>query len=113
MAYPHGASYEERCCFDSASLLHRQERDDLDAVLGAGVARLVGDELVPVLADLLDAQTRRLDRLAVGIVLGGAADAGGPEIGIADDALGQLLAADDVGDRHPTPGSQDAGGLTE
>src|SRR6266511_2019213 len=93
-----------RCQLGSG--LDRQDRDALDAVLGAGVSRPLGDELVRVLLDVLDPEAGRLDRLPVGVLLGGASDARGPEVGVADDRLLELLLADDVGDRQPSAGLQ-------
>src|SRR5918994_939627 len=90
-----------------------QERDALDAVLLARVAGLVGDELVRVLAELLDPQARPRDRVAISLLLGRSPDARGPQVRIADDRLLQLLLADDVGDRHASARPQHPGHLGE
>jgi hypothetical protein len=46
-------------------------------------------------------------------LLGGPADARGPEVGAADDGVLEGLLADDVGDRQPPTGTQHAGRLGE
>src|SRR6266508_2551820 len=93
--------------------LDRQDRDALDPVLGAGVSRPLGDELVRVLLDVLDAKPGALDRLPVRVLLGCASDARRPQVGVADDRLLELLLAHDVGDRQPAAGLQDPRGLGE
>ncbi len=62
---------------------------------------------------LLDREARRLDGLEVELQLGGAPDARGPEVGVADDGVRELLLADDVGDRQTPAGSQHPRGLAE
>ena len=84
----------------ASALRSGKQGDALDAVLLARVRRPLGDELVRVPADLLDLEAGRLDRLPIGVFLGRAADAGGPEVGVADDRLLELPLADDVGDRE-------------
>ena len=69
----------------------------------------VGDEAVlGVLAPGLDLEAGGLDRRAVAVALHRAADAGGPERGVAGDALGQLLRGDDVGEREAPARAQRA-----
>jgi hypothetical protein len=84
------------------AVLEREERDAFDPVLCACVAGLLGDELVGVAAYHLDAKASRLDRMTIGVLLRGAADAGYPQVGVADDRLFQLPFGDDVGDGEPT-----------
>src|SRR5215212_6498801 len=83
--------------------LQRKDRNALHAVLGAGVAGPIRDELIGVLPDRLDPKARALDCVAVGVNLRGAADAGCPQVGIADGALLHLLLADDVGYSQAPP----------
>src|SRR5918995_629591 len=90
-----------------------QERDALDAVFLARVAGLVGDELVRILAELLDPQARPRDRVAISLLLGRSPDARGPQVHIADDRLLQLLLGDDVGNRDATARPQHPGHLGE
>src|SRR6266511_4839723 len=89
----------------SANRFDSEQGDAVHAVGGAGAARLRGEELVQVGAYLLDVQAGVLDRLAVGVMLGGAADARRPQVGVGHDRLGELPLGDDVRDRQPAAGS--------
>src|SRR2546427_1483085 len=82
--------------------LDREQRDALDAVLLGGVGCALGDEaVVVVLFEVLELEAGGFDRFAVVVALHGAADAGGPECGVASDAFGELGGGDDVGEREP------------
>src|SRR6266540_5064777 len=80
----------------SANRFDGEQGNAVHAVGGAGAARLCGEELVQVRAYLLDVQAGVLDRLAVGVLLGGAADARRPQVGVAHDRLGELPLGDDI-----------------
>src|SRR5262245_15661886 len=83
------------------STLDRERGDALDAVLLSRVVGPLGHEAVLlVFADVVELETGLLDRFAVVVALHGAADTGGPERGVAGDALRQLHARDDVGERE-------------
>ena len=56
-----------------------------DLAVSVVLAGALGDELIWVLLQILDPQTRALDRSPIGILLRCAADARGPEVGVADD----------------------------
>src|SRR5262249_52050545 len=76
-----------------------EQRDAADAVLGRGVPGAVGDEPVfGVLPDGVDAEADGFNRIHVPIALHSAADAGGPERGVAGNAPGELDGGNDVGD---------------
>ena len=62
---------------------------------------------------MLHPKTSALDGLAIRVLLRGATDAGGPQVGIRDDRVGQLALGDDVGDRQTAAGPQDARRLGE
>src|SRR5205085_3619009 len=84
----------------------------LHAPFRRGTARAVGDELIlRVLFDALNAQPSRFDCLTVPVLLRGAADTCRPEIRVADDAVGQGLFGDDVGDGETSTALQEACGL--
>src|SRR5215207_2632974 len=70
------------------SSLDSEKRDALHAVPPGGGDGLVGDEGVVVAAYLAHHQARRLNQCAITILLGGAADAGRPQLGVADDRVG-------------------------
>src|SRR5688500_14061703 len=88
--WPHGhsmASMSSPC----RSAAPGEQRDARDAVLAGGVVGALGHEAVfGVLAPGLDLEAGGFDAVAVGVALHRAADAGGPQRGVAGDALGQL-----------------------
>src|SRR5438477_11883568 len=87
-----------------------EQRDARHAVLTGRVVGSLGDEPVGgVLTPALDPEASGFDRLAVAVALHRAADAGGPQRGVAGDALGELLGADDVSQRQTAAGAQRAG----
>src|SRR5207249_157519 len=89
------------------------ERHALDLVGAARVERTLGDEAVVVVAHLADREAGRLDYLDIARARDRARDARGPELDVAARALLERLAADDVGEREPPTGPQNARGLVE
>src|SRR5260370_27135979 len=102
-------------CRPKGSLtLHSENGDALHPELFRGAESAIGDELVlDVLLDPRDGESGRFDRAAVGVALGGAADARGPEIGITNHALGKGMVGHDIGDGEAPASLEQARDLAE
>src|SRR6266545_1130474 len=87
----------------------REQRDAFDAVLLGGVVCALGDEAVLlVLFEVVELEAGGFDCFAVVVALHGAADAGGPERGVAGDTFGELGGGDDVCDCEPAAHAENA-----
>src|SRR5258708_37576121 len=94
--------------------LHSENGDALHPELFRGAEGAIGDEpVLDVLLDLRDGESGRFDCTAVGVALGGAADARGPEIGVADHALREGMVGHDIGDGEAPALLDQAGELPE
>src|SRR5215208_383495 len=91
--------------YSSMARFYCEQADAVHPVFEAGVAGLSGQESVRIGPGRLDRQVGGLDEVSVDVLLDGAADTGGPEIGVADDCLGELSRGDDVGDRESATGA--------
>ena len=86
----------------------------LHAPLLLGPLRVRRYELVPgIVADRFHLEPGAFNRSAIVVVLHGSADAGGPQVRIADHGIGQLACRDDVGDGKPSAWLQEARSLAE
>ena len=86
----------------------------MGAVLVAGALRPLAREAVARVAlDQLQLEAGGRDVLQVEVALAGAGDAGGPEVGLAGGARGDLALGDDVGEREPSARAQHARRLGE
>ena len=94
--------------------LEREQRDAVGAVLVARALRPLAREAVARVAlDHLQLEAGGRDVLQVEIRLAGPGDAGGPEVGLAGGAGGDLPLGDDVGEREPSARPEHARRLGE
>src|SRR5258708_30993406 len=94
--------------------LHSENGDALHPELFRGAEGAIGDEpVLDVLLDLRDGESGRFACAAVAGALGGAADARGPEIGVADHALREGMVGHDIGDGEAPALLEQAGDLAE
>src|SRR5829696_1609803 len=100
-----------------AGCTYRLDREQGDAAGAVPVARapraFAREAVTGVALDLAQLQAGRGDVLPIEIRLARAGDAGCPEVGLTRGARGDLALGDDVGEREPSTGAQDARRLRE